>query len=418
MPYTSPNDKTFVQAMWEGYNAPIESQILQENLTLKKQEVVAQQMALQNQVGLQKDMQQIWGNGGINTGFDAATNPSDPAQMPKMMATAASLFSHGQPQAAGSFLSSMSMLGYRQAETQKYQQQVQWRKAQEVGSSLGAVTDQTSYDVALAKIRSEGINPLQYDLTGDYTQDAPKLPVLMQAAMSRAQQLQAQDRETAHGDLQVQRDISNGFASTRLDAASKRIDIQQGLADLRRNQVEFQQTEANKRDSRAQEGLDLRKLQAEDRSFANAARLQKPESDIATGVFATDQRTANLPPALQKSLAILAARRAKQQIAHDMTGSGDAEYEPEDFGSALASQMDQMQRQGMFQVEDGGLFSSGGGTTFNPPKSAPVARQHAGSGPASQKTAYGTPADVATAYKTGKISRDEATKLLNGMGVK
>jgi hypothetical protein len=366
--------QNLVQVAFDAYNAPIQSQILQEDLTLKKQEVVAQQMALQNQVGLQQDMQKIWGSGGITAGIEAGANPSDPAQMPKLMATAASLFSHGQPQAGGSFLSSMSMLGYRQAETQKYQQQVQWRKAQEVGSALGAVTDQTTYDVALAKIRAEGIDPVQYGMSGDYNTDAPKLPALAQMAMSRAQQLQAQDRETAHSDLQFQRDISNGFTQSRLDSASRRLDIAQGMADLRKNQVEFQQTEAGKRDARAQEGLDLRKLEHEDRSFANASRLQKPENDIAQGVFGTDVRTANLPPALQKSLATLAARRAKQQIAHDMMGSGDTEYEPEDFGSALAHQMDQMQRQGMFQVEGGGMFGGDGGTTFNPPKGAPVAR--------------------------------------------
>jgi hypothetical protein len=369
MAYLGPNDKTFVQSVFDGYNAPIQSEILQTDLTLKKQEVVAQQMALQNQMGLQQDMQKIWGPGGVEGGL-ASINPSDPQSMPKMMATAASLFSHGQPQAGGSFLSSMSMLGYRQAETQKYQQQVQWRKFENAGSALGGVSDQSSEDVALAKLRADGIDPTQYGLTGDWNADASKIPQLAQMAMSRAQQLQAADRETSHADTQAQRDISNGFAQARLSQGSKRLDIQQSLADLRSNQVSFNQGEANKRDARAQEALDLKKLSAEDRSFANAAKLQKPEADTATGIFATDKRTTDLPPELQKSLALLAARRAKQQIAHDMMGSGDVEYEPEDFGAALSAQMDQMQRQGMFSTEGAG--------TFNPGKGAPAAPMHQG----------------------------------------
>src|ERR1700676_58067 len=113
-----------VQAAYDAYNAPVQSEILREDLALKKQEVVAQQMSLQNQMALQKDMQQIWGPGGITTAADFGANPTDASQMPKLMATAASLFAHGQPQAGGQFLNSMSMLGYRQAETQKYQQQV------------------------------------------------------------------------------------------------------------------------------------------------------------------------------------------------------------------------------------------------------------------------------------------------------
>jgi hypothetical protein len=183
--------------------------------------------------------------------------------------------------------------------------------------------------------------------------------------MTSAQQLQAQDRETAHADTQTQRSIQNGFVSARLQQGNARLSIQENLAELAHSRFNWQQGERDKADARAQEGLDLRKLGAENRTYANASRLQKPEADVATGIFGTDVRTMNMPPALQKSLATLAARRAKQQIARDMMDNGSSEYSPEDFGSALNEQMDIMHKQGMFNTE--------GDYKFNPPPVPPAA---------------------------------------------
>lgn len=405
MPYSAPTN--LVQAAFDAYNAPINSTILQEDAVLKRQEIMANQMQLQNQMGLQQDLKSIWGAGGMAT---AEASFGDPSQSPKLMATAAALAAHGNPQAATSLLGSLSLMGYRQVEAQKYRQQTQWRNLQEVGSALGNVTDQGSEDAALALARAQGIDPAQYGLTGDYVADAGKIPVIAQSALTRAQQMQAQDRETVHADLQAQRDFSNGIASQRMTNEQRRIDIQQAMADLRTNHTKFLEGEADKKDARAQEGLHLKELQMEDRSISNASKLQKPEADAAVGMFMSDQRTSELPPPLQKSLALLAARRAKQEIYKQMMESGDAEYEPGDFEQELALQMDRMQRQGMFQ--------SGDNYTFKPsPAGAPVHVTSPTQGTQGTKptTIYRTPADVATAYREGKITRDEATKLLKGM---
>jgi hypothetical protein len=257
------------------------------------------------------------------------------------------------------------MLGERASITKKNNQQVQWRTAERTGSILGAVNNEQDYNTALSQLKAEDIDPSSLGLVGDWKVDGPKLPQLARASMTKAQQLQADDRETAHSDTEAQRSITNGFVQQRLQQGAQRLGISENLAQLANNRLNWQMGEADKRDSRAQAGLDLRKLGAEDRTFANAAKLQKPENDVAQGIFQTDQRTADLPAPLQKSLATLAARRAKQQIAHDMMANGDMEYEPEDFGAALNEQITQMQKQGLFNTE--------GDYKFNPPKPPPAA---------------------------------------------
>lgn len=367
MPISFQAPSNLVQAAFDAYSAPAQATILQEDAALKKQELVSNQLQLQNQMSFQQDMAKLWGPGGLAAGAATANDPNADmnSAMPKMLATAQSMFQHNMPQAGAQFLGSLSMMGMRNAETQKYNQQVQWRKFETVGGALGAVTDQASEDLAMSKIRAEGVDPAQYGLTGDFTADGPKLPRLAQMAMTRAQQLQAADRESAQQARQSQWDVQNGFTSMRLDQGQKRLDREQSLADLAAKREARQQKEGDQRDARAQEALDLKKLENEDRSYANASKLQPLEAQTAQGIFASDSRTAGLPPALQKSLAMLAARRAKQQIANDMMGSGDVEYEPEDFGAALNDQINQMQRQGMFQTEGGG-FMSDPSYTFKP----------------------------------------------------
>jgi hypothetical protein len=256
--------------------------------------------------------------------------------------------------------------------TQKNQQQLKWRQAERTGSILGSVQDADGYTTALAQLQAEGIDPKSLGLTTDWNVDGPRLPQIARSAMTSAQQLQAQDRETSQQNRQTQLDIQNGFTQQRIGQAGKSLSIRENLADLAHSRFQWQQQEGDKRDSRAQEGLNLKSLGAEDRSLSNASKLQKPEADVATGIFGTDVRTKDLPPALQKSLAILAARRAKQQIAQDMRESGEYEYEPEDFGSALNEQMNAMQRQGMFQADDSYKFNPPPAATAKAPVKPPL----------------------------------------------
>jgi hypothetical protein len=356
--------ETLFDISMRAWNAPVQADIQKQQLLLDKQAVQNQAIDLQNKIGLQQDMAKIWGPNGTASAENAIAS-GDITSSPKFIATAQALATRGQPQAAASYLSGLSMLGERASITKKNNQQVQWRTAERTGSILGAVSDESGYTNALAQLKAENIDPASLGLVGDWKVDGPKLPQLARSAMTSAQQLQAQDREQAHSDTEAQRNIANGFVQQRLGQGAQRLSVQENLAQLAHSRFNWQQGEADKRDSRAQAGLDLRSIGAEDRSFANASRLQKPESDIAQGIFQTDQRTMDLPDPLKKSLATLAARRAKQQIASDMMNNGDSEYEPEDFGAALNEQINQMQRQGLFKTE--------GDYTFNPPKPPPAA---------------------------------------------
>jgi len=411
MGYSMSVPSNLVQTAFDAYNAPVQSQILQSDLQLKQQEVQAGAMALQNQMGFQQDMTKIWGPGGL-AGASAA-DPNDPSVMPKLMATATDAFARGMPQAGASMLSGLGMMSYRNAEIQKFSAQTQSKMLDSVGSALGGVSDQGSEDAAISAIRAEGIDPAKYGLTGDYALDASKIPALAQAAMSRSQQVLAGYRDQSLQQRDQAQQFREGMAQKQLSLASKRLDIAQSMADLRVHQADTMNTHRDRQDALAQEGLDLKKLQAEDRSYAAAAKVQPAEAQIAQGIFATDDRTANLDPNLQKSLATLASRRAKMAIAQQMQQTGQVEFEPQDYEAALGDQIDKMQREGLFTQEPGGMFHSGG-YKFAPKAETPAAKGTT----ATKPSPYGSPADVATAYKTGKITRAEATKLLHDMGVK
>jgi hypothetical protein len=370
MPFSS-YPLNLVQVAFDAYNAPVQSQILQQDLALKKEEVVATQMGLQNQIGLQQDMQKIWGPGGLTAAQDASTDPTDPSMMPKFLATAAALATHGQPQAATSMLSSMSLLGYRQAQAQKAQQQVAWRKSEELGSALGAVNDQNSYDVALAKVRSEGVDPVAYGLSGDYNQDAPMIPRLAQMALTRAQQLQAQDRETAFQHREQQDTFHNSVAMMRLQQGAAHLGIASQNLDLRRQEFADKQVHEDLRDSRAQEGVDLKKQAAEDkhgvaanRVYTTVGRLSATDTQEAQGIFQQDTRTQDLPAPVQKSLALAAARQARQAVAKEMRDGGLMEEPPGSYDRHLAEAMSKMEKDGTFEKAKGNEFK------FAPPPAA------------------------------------------------
>jgi hypothetical protein len=284
------------------------------------------------------------------------------------MATAAALATHGQAQAATSMLSSMSLMQYRNVQEQKVQQQVAWRKSEELGSALGAVRDQPSYDIALAKVRSEGVDPLQYGLSGDYNQDAAMLPRLAQMAMTRAQQLQASDREQAFQHREQQDTFHNAIAQQRLSQGAAHIGIAAANLDLRRQEFADKQVHEDLRDSRAQAGVDLRKQALADREgaaanrvYSNAARLSSADTQEAQGIFKQDTRTQDLPENLQKSLALAAARRARQAVAQEMRDTGATEEPPGAYDRHLAKVLNNMASDGTIAKAKGDNFK------FSPP---------------------------------------------------
>jgi hypothetical protein len=395
MPFSMQAPNNLVQSAFDAYNAPIQSQILQQDLSLKKEEVVAQQMAIQNQIGIQQDMTKIWGPGGIGSAQDATDNPSID-QMPKFMATAQSLAMHGQPQAAMTMLSTASLLGMRQAETQKYAQQATWRQLEVAGSALGGVKagDQASEDVALATMRAQGIDPAKYGLVGDIASDWDKIPALSQSAMSRAQQIHQADRDRTFAEKVQQDHFHDSVASMRLGQGAQRITIANGNLDLHQKEFVDKQNEENKRDARAQDGLDLKTNDRNDKILANARRVTSVDVQQADGVVQSDSRTSGIAPPLQKAIARMAARYAKDDVAHEY----GQDAPPGAYDAALSKALDKMEKRGDFKQAQSSDYK------FNAP--VPAAPKYSPVKPPIPSTPKGIPEGSKVIGKTPDGSKD------------
>lgn len=354
---------TVADIAFNSWMAPVRAEIQQQDLAIKKQEVVANQLALQNQVQLNQDMQSIWGG--------EAPDATSPNFMPKLLASAQSMAAHGNPQGAASMLSSLSMLNYRQAEIGKIAQQTEWKQLQQIGATLGAVTDDASETAALAQLPPEVVARL--NLTGSYAVDAPKIKQVAMASMTRAQQLAAEDRKRRLDQQISYQDAQLGLGRQRLNQAEGRLGLAAQQLSLRQQEFGYRQQEDARKDARAQEGLALRERMTDNRSLGAAGRLQPLEAKAAENIFAASPLTASMPDNIRKAYASVAAARAKQAIRRQMIENGDAEYLPQDFDDALMSEMETMARDGLFNPEtSGGFFSDSTYSFKGKPQAAPA----------------------------------------------
>lgn len=389
---------------FNSWMAPVRAETEQQDLAIKKQQVVANQLSLTNQIQQSQEMQKIWGG--------QAPDASAPEFMPKLLASAQAMATHGNPQGAASMLSSLSLMNLRQQETKKNAQQVEWHIQQQVGSILGGVTDDASEAAAVAELPPEAAARLQ--LTGSYAVDAPKIRLAAQQAMSRAQQLAAQDRSDRLNQQVFYQDSQLGFAQQRIQQANSRLSLAADQAKLREREFGYRQTEDARKDARAQEGLQLHERMAEDRSFAYAGRVQPSEVKAAENIFSASPLTAALPENIRKAYANVAAARAKQEIRRKMQANGDAEYLPQDFDSALMDQMEEFSRQGLFNPKDsGGLFSDPS-YTFIPPK-APAAQPPAKKEADTMKKMESDPR-VQAILNDSSLSSADKTKKIHALG--
>lgn len=349
-----------VDEAFRAFNAPIESQTKQADLAIKKQEIVANQLSLNNQMAFQQDMGKIWGPGGVSSAQANAENPdySDPSLNKKFMATAMDAFSRGMPQAGGQMLSSLQMMNFRQSEVQKNHMATIKAQSGIVGSALGAVKDQASEEAAISALQAEGIDPATLGLTGDWTSDQHKIPVLAQAAMTRAQQLSAQDREASYAGLQSQRAFMDAIAQARLGQGAQRIQIDLNREDLSVERESRLQQEADRRDARAQEALRVRDARS-------SLKVYPDELKDAVTTFKVDPRTSAMPADLQMKYADIAARRAKQKIAKQI----QSDQTPDDFNTVLNDEILKLDRQGAFKPDKAGGWFSDPTYTYKPPKS-------------------------------------------------
>lgn len=404
---------------YRGYTAPLQADMLKQEVAEKKLTVQAGQMELQNTKAMQDGLAQIWGPGAGATATDAASNPT-PDMTPKLQATAGLMFKTGNVKEASSLLTAVSMSQYRAMEAKKLTAQTQKEQAQAVGGIFGSIDSQEAYSAALPELQDKGVDIQRLGLTGDYQQDAVKLQQLARSTMTAAQQTTATDREQAQANLATYRD-------SRLTQLDQGLSVQmQKLkqADRRITDNEFMQhhkiSEDALKDSRAQEGLDMRKLGAGARTMANAVKVQPPELKAAQGVFATDDRTQAMPQQLRDTVAGMAAMRAKKKIATDLANQpAGVSYEPEDYDQALEEVMQDMDKEGVFKPSvagTGGLF----GTDPQYKHQAPVVKGPQAQGkplpPAATANKYADLPSLQQAVKDKKISRDDAIALAKKQG--
>lgn len=404
---------------YRGYTAPLQADMLKQQVAEKKLTVQAGQMELQNTKAMNDELTKIWGPGAGATATDAASNPT-PDMTPKLQATAGLMFKTGNVKEASSLLTAVSMSQYRAMEAKKLMAQTQKEQAQAVGGIFGSIDSQEAYSAALPELQDKGVDIQRLGLTGDYQQDAPKLQQLARSTMTAAQQTTATDREQAAANLASYRD-------SRLTQLDQGLSVQmQKLkqADRRITDNEFMQhhkiSEDALKDSRAQEGLDMRKLGAGARTMANAVKVQPPELKAAQGVFATDDRTQAMPQQLRDTVAGMAAMRAKKKIATDLANQpAGVSYEPEDYDQALEEVMQDMDKEGVFKPSvagTGGLF----GSDPQYKHQAPVVKGPQAQGktlpPAATANKYADLPSLQQAVKDKKISRDDAIALAKKQG--
>lgn len=363
MPNYNP-PQNLVQVAFDAYNAPIQSSILQSEAILKRQEVQQNAMDLQNQMGFQQDMNKLF-PGGVD-----AVDPNDPQSITKLTMASFDAFKRGMPQVGQSMLNGVANMQYKQVEMRKFEQQTQWRNWQETGAAFGAASDDASEAQALSLAQQNHVDLSRYPLTGHYKDDAPYLQQIANSSMSRSQQLRNQYQQESLGERQSQDQFNNSMKIQQYNRQMQELSIHQAMADLRAHHQAFYEGERAKDDARKQEGIDLKKLQSEDRTYANASKVTNDDRTIAQGIMATDDRTSSLSPEMQKSLASLASQRAKIAIANRMRDNGEVEWQPQDFEDELAVQMDAMAREGLFGLGDKT-------TQFHPPKAPTPQKQEA-----------------------------------------
>lgn len=399
---------------YRGYTAPMAADMMKQQIAEKKLTVQAGQMELQNTKAMQDGLQQIWGPGGGTTATDAASNPT-PDMTPKLQATAGLMFKTGNVKEASSLLTAVSMSQYRAMEAKKITAQTQKEEALAVGGIFNSIDSQEAYSAALPELQAKGIDIQKLGLSGDYQTDAPKLQQMAKSTMTAAQQTTATDRETNAANL-------NDYRNSRLTQLDQGLGIQmQRLKqqDRRITDNEFMQhhkiNEDALKDSRAQEGLDMRKLGAGARTMTNALKVQQPELKAAQGVFATDDRTQAIPQQQRDAVAGMAAMRAKRKIAADIANQpAGTSYEPEDYDMALEEVMQDMEKEGLFKPSTAGtpgFFGTDPTYSHVPPKAGSRGGPQAQGKPlpaAATANKYADLPSLLAAQKDKKISRDDA----------
>lgn len=350
--------ETLFDMAWRGYTAPMQAQYLRNELDLQKQQIQSNAVNLQNEQNYQRDIQQIWGPGGISAAQDASQNPTD-AVLPKLEATAALAAKYSQPGQAAGIMSSIGMLSYRRQQEQKTAQATTQAQLNNVGRILGGVNDQASEDTAIAQLAASGIDPKQLGLTGQWQLDAPKMKQLSEMGLSYQQRTADERLQQAQIDREKHQDMMFQATMARLGQGDARLNMESRRLDLMAAEISDRMSRADRADARAQDNATRKDKMAVDRAVIQAGRMTAEDRHLAESSFATDPRTANLPDDKRKALAGVAMARAKAALAKKVRASGSPDWDAGDLEAEFNSQVDAMAKGGAFKHENsGGGFSN------------------------------------------------------------
>ena len=416
--------ESLFDVVYSGYSTPIAT----ENLKAKTAydqilTQTAQQELKMKQVQTQA-LQSIWGPNGTFGAQQAIANPTD-ADAQRLAATAELMFKTGNVAEGSRIMTSMSEAQTRQINAKKAQAEEIQKRNQTIGGIMGAIDSQETYSAALPQLQEAGLDLTKLGLSGSYTNDADKLRFYARSSLTSNQQITLDERQRAADNLQGYRnarlgqiDTALGYQDAKLKQAQQRIDDQSTYMHHRMHEDAL-------RDARAQEGLDYKTLKDKDRQASNAARPQQVEIKAAQSIFATDDRTTNIPETLRNGLSQMAVLRAKRKLADQLRSApAGSTYEQEDFDSALEQTMQEMEQEGMFKPSKlGGTGLFGTGT----PEYKHVPPSTTGSGPKAQgkptapapalnAQSYNSAADVAAAMRGNKITYDQAAAILKERG--
>lgn len=414
--------ESLFDTVYSGYSTPLQAQLTRADTAYKQILTQTAQQELVNKKAEQNALQSIWGPGGALAATNAVANPQD-ADAQRLAATARLMFSLGDTTKGDQIMNSMSMANERQIQSRKAQVEEIQHRNQTIGGIFGAVDSQETYSAALPQLQESGVDIAKLGLSGDYTRDADKLRYLAKSTLTSNQQITLGERQQKLDQDSAYRDARLGQIDTALARQQRQYQLQVQAEDRRSAEFHHREHEDSLKDARAQEGLGFKTLKDTDRQYANVSKPQKVEIDAASSVFATDDRTMNIPENLRNGLSKMAVLRTKRKLADQLRGAAaGSTYEQEDFDSALEQTMQEMEQEGLFKpskLGGGGLFGTGDPEYKHVPPPAPrkgTPSQGPATPPPTAVAAYSSPQEVAAAMRSGKLTYDQAAQILKQKG--
>ena len=301
----------------------------QQALVEDKQRVQENAMTLQvKALGLQNEK--------VEAAAGALYNPNDPQSLDRV---AQYLFQ------AGDFKAGMGVIKEKQDFTMKTMtnalkaQQLQGEQMDQIGGVISSMkSSPEAYSQGLIRLGSMGVNPSQYGLTGDVTQDAPRLDGISNSF------IKAKDQAAL-----IERKATEVIAQNRVDEAARhgkemeQIDRTRAATAESRAAVQASAEARHSETSKAAQAgkTDLLHLRVQSLSNPNKAQTSQTQTIIDND---PDIGTATgMPDKQRQQIAALVAGKTGKAIAKRLTAS-NPDWEPSDFDDEANRQLQMLKQ--------------------------------------------------------------------------